>query len=77
VLAGTEQHLSIVGFRLDEDRVKEAWIFGVLPSEVMGAWRLAPEVVRRAVAGYGVQRMQAAMQRLVGTGGRPLVVEGA
>lgn len=77
VLAGTEQHLSIVGFRLDEDRVKEAWIFGVLPSEVMGAWRLAPEVVRRAVAGYGVQRMQAAMQRLLGTGGRPLVVEGA
>src|SRR5690554_2180260 len=76
VLAGTEQHLSIVGFRLDEDRVKEAWIFGVLPSEVMGAWRLAPEVVRRAVAGYGVQRMHAAMQRVVGTGGRPLVVEG-
>lgn len=77
VFAGTEQHLSIVDFQLDDERVKAAWIDGELPDQVMGAWRLAPEVVRRAVAGYGVQRMHVAMQRLVGTGGRPLVVEGA
>jgi len=78
VAAGTDHHLKIVGFKLDEEIVEEAWVAGDLPDEMMGLWRFAPKALRRLKSDRGIKRVYAAMQGAIGGGdnGRTLVVDG-
>ena len=78
VAAGTDHHLKIVGFKLDEEAVEEAWVAGDLPDEMMGLWRFAPKALRRLKSDRGIKRIYAAMQGAIGGGdnGRTLVVDG-
>jgi hypothetical protein len=78
VAAGTDRYLKIVGFKLDEEIVEEAWVAGDLPDEMMGLWRFAPKALRRLKSDRGIKRIYAAMQGAIGGGdnGRTLVVDG-
>lgn len=78
VAAGTDRHLKIVGFKLDEISVEKAWVAGDLPDEMMGLWRFTPKLLRRLKSDRGLKRAFAAMQRVIGgsDSGCALVVEG-
>ena len=76
VRAGTSQHLSITGVRVDPDEMAEEWVKGSLPKGLMGAWRFIPAFVRRLFRAHGASQATQALSRLVGSNGRPLIVAG-
>jgi len=76
VPAGSQDHLRVIGLRLDSGVLKEHWLAGRLPSQLKGASRGQPGSLRRLGVSRAVRQAERHLLALVPSDGVPLRVEG-
>ena len=76
VPAGSQDHLRVIGLRIDLGVLKEHWLAGRLPSQLKGASRGQPGSLRRLGVSRAIRQAERHLLGLVPTDGVPLRVEG-
>lgn len=76
VPAGSQDHLRVIGLRLDSGVLKEHWLAGRLPSQLKGASRGQPGSLRRLGVSRALKQAERHLLALVPSEGVPIRVEG-